>query len=91
MKYLYILLLVLLSGCTTVVPVKQTFPEAPEILFTKCPNLETIEHKKVLLSDLMRTVTKNYMKYHDCKELNEAWQQWYKDQKKIFEEINSKK
>jgi hypothetical protein len=82
---------VLLTGCSTTIPVKQKFPEAPEVLMQKCPALETIEEPKVLLSDLMKTVTRNYMKYHNCKDLAHAWQDWYKDQKKIFEEANSGK
>lgn len=91
MKYILLFCVILLSACSTTVPVKQKFPDAPEILLEGCPDLETIEQPKVLLSDLMRTVTKNYMKYHDCKNLNEAWQKWYKDQRKVFEDANSKK
>lgn len=92
MKHILLLLSVMIiSGCSTTAPVKQKFPEAPEILMQKCPDLETVEQPKVLLSELMRTVTRNYMKYHDCKNVVEGWHKWYNDQKKIFDEANSNK
>jgi biopolymer transport protein ExbB/TolQ len=43
MKYFVLSLAILLSACSTVVPVKQKFPEAPAKLMTKCPNLKTVE------------------------------------------------
>lgn len=91
MKYILLFCAILLVGCTTTKPVTQKFPEAPEILMEKCPSLETLDQPKVLISDLMRTVTRNYMKYHSCGDLVEAWQKWYSDQKKIFEDVNTKK
>lgn len=91
MKYILLFCVLLFTGCSTTVPVKQKFPAAPEILMQGCPSLDTIDEPKVLLSDLMKTVTRNYMKYHNCKNLVQAWQDWYKDQKKISEEANSGK
>ena len=90
MKTIVLLIAVLLSGCT-VVPVAQKFPDAPLILLNACPDLDTIEKDTVLLSELMKTVTKNYSKYHECKDLVKAWQDWYFEQHKIFKEVNSKK
>lgn len=91
MKYILLFCSIILTGCSATIPVKQKFPEAPEILMQKCSALETIDEPKVLLSQLMKTVTRNYMKYHNCKDLAEAWQDWYKDQKKISEDANSGK
>jgi len=91
MKYIILLCAILLSACSTVAPVKQKFPEAPDVLLKGCPDLDTIDQPKVLLSELMKTVTNNYTKYHDCRNLNDAWKKWYDEQKKIFEDANSKK
>lgn len=76
-----------LAGCSTTVPVKRTFPEVPEALLKQCSTLSTINKPEVKLSELMDTVAKNYGKYHECAAVNEAWQEWYLEQKKVFNEI----
>jgi hypothetical protein len=80
----------LLSGCATVqpVPVKQKFPEAPNILLEKCPPLDKIESETILFSEFLKVVTNNYTKYHNCAKMIEAWQQWYVEQKDISNELN---
>jgi hypothetical protein len=80
--------ILLLSGCATPVPVKQKFPEAPAMLLEKCVSLEKIEKEEVYFSEFLTTVTKNYTKYHTCAKMVEAWQEWYKDQKAISDELN---
>jgi len=80
--------IVILAGCSTVVPVKQKFPEVPNQLMEKCPPLELIEKPTVLLSELIVIITKNYMKYHDCSHNVENWQDWYVKQKQISDELN---
>lgn len=86
-----IILLSLLSlalvGCSTTVPVERTFPAVPEALLKECGQLNTINKPEVKLSELMDTVTKNYGKYHECAAVNEAWQEWYQEQKKVFNEL----
>ena len=37
-----LILLLLLAGCSTTVPVKRTFPEVPKELLTKCPELKEV-------------------------------------------------
>jgi hypothetical protein len=74
-------------GCSTTVPVKRTFPVVPEALMKECGNLATINKSEVKLSELMDTVSKNYSKYHECAAINEAWQEWYNEQKKVFDEV----
>jgi hypothetical protein len=59
MKYIVLSLVVFLSACTTIVPVKQKFPEAPAELFEKCPTLNTIEPGKTAITDLLKTVVDN--------------------------------
>lgn len=78
---------VVLVGCSTTVPVKRTFPDVPEALLKECGTLATINKPEVKLSELMDTVAKNYGKYHECAAVNEAWQDWYREQKKVFDEI----
>jgi hypothetical protein len=42
----------------------------------------------VKASDLLDTVVENYGKYNEIREKLVAWQEWYKQQKRIFEEVN---
>ena len=83
MKYL---LLILLVGCSTTVPVKRNFPEVPERLLQKCPQLEKLENE-AKLSDIAKTVTNNYTTYYECAAKDDALIEWYKIQKDIFESV----
>lgn len=85
MKILTILFsLMILSGCSTVTPVKQKFPDAPDTIMTKCPQLNKLDENSNL-SQITKTITENYTLYHECSVKNDAWIEWYKNQKKIFE------
>ena len=77
-----------LSGCATTVPVKQKFPEAPEILLVDCDKLDKIGKDKVYFSEFLKTVVGNYNKYHMCAAQNAAWKEWYTETKKIYDELN---
>ena len=83
MKYLLPLLMV---GCSTTVPVTAKFPEVPERLLQKCPQLEKLENE-AKLSDISKTVTNNYTTYYECAVKDDAWIEWYQKQKNIFEGI----
>jgi uncharacterized protein YceK len=89
MKKLLLLSVIFLSGCSTVVPVQQKFPEIPEQLTQTCKPLQTIEGTTTTLSNLMEVVAKNYATRHECAAQLEAILEWYAKQKKIFEEVNS--
>jgi hypothetical protein len=78
----------LLAGCTATVPVKQTFPPAPEALKAACSDLEIIDKPTVLLSELITVITRNYTKYHECAAQVEAWNEWYKSQKQVVDSVN---
>lgn len=78
--------LILTSGCSTTVPVTAKFPKAPERLMQQCPPLEKLENE-AKLSDIAKSVTNNYTKYHECSIQNESWIEWYKTQKQIFESV----
>jgi len=42
----------------------------------------------VKASDLLDTVVENYGRYNEIREKLITWQEWYKQQKRIFEEVN---
>ena len=86
MKYISILLLTLLIGCSTTVPVTAKFPEVPESLMKKCPQLEKLEND-AKLSDISKTITINYSTYYECAVKNDGWIEWYNIQKNIFESV----
>jgi len=81
---IFIILAFLATGCSTVVPVTVKFPEVPEQLLVKCPQLEKLEDESKL-SDITKTITKNYTTYYECAVKNDSWIEWYKIQKDIFD------
>jgi hypothetical protein len=84
MKYAVILAL-LLSGCSTVVPVAVKFPEPPaKGAMISCPNLQKL-NDNAKLSDVATTVAVNYSTYYECAVKTDAWQEWYNIQRIIFE------
>jgi hypothetical protein len=85
MKYLLILLL--LAGCSTVVPVKQKFPNATPELMKKCESLKKIEGDKVAITDMLKVIVQNYSLYYECSTKVDGWQDWYNEQKKIFDNV----
>lgn len=80
-----VLVLLLLTGCTSVVPVTQHWPEAPGLQSMQtCPNLQQLE-QTATLSGVAKTVTHNYSEYYACVVKLEAWQEWYQKQKLIHQ------
>ncbi len=79
-----LLISMLLSGCSTVVPVKAKFPEAPDMLMTKCPALAQVK-EDAKLSEIATTVANNYTQYYECAVIAKGWQEWYQIQKNIYE------
>jgi len=81
----YLLIALLLSGCSTVVPVVAKFPDAPgKGAMTGCPALQKLNND-AKLSDVANTVTVNYSTYYECAVKADAWQEWYQIQRHIFE------
>ncbi len=79
----------LLTGCSTTVPVTMKFPDAPTVLMEKCPPLQTIDKTEgVSIIDLTKNVTINYTTYYECGIKVENWIEWYNDQKKIFNKVS---
>jgi hypothetical protein len=88
MKKFILVLAMFLTACSTAVPVKQKFPEAPSKLMTKCPDLDMVANDTTSLADLLKVVVKNYSTYYQCAVVADGWQEWYQVQKIISEEAN---
>jgi hypothetical protein len=82
----YLLLTLLLAGCSTTVPVTAQFPEVPARLLERCPQLEQLKDE-AKLSDVAKTVSNNYSTYYDCAVKHDAFIEWYGVQKQLFESI----
>ena len=76
--------LAMCSGCSTVVPVSARFPEPPQYAAQPCPQLQKLNND-AKLSDVATTVTINYSTYYDCAVRNDAWIEWYRIQREIYE------
>ncbi len=87
MKYLALIFTVFLVGCSTAVPVKMKFPDVPEALMQKCEDLEQLPANTTQLSKTAESVIKNYSKYHQCRIKVDEWQEWYKANKKLYDDI----
>lgn len=86
-----ILISTLLIGCSTPVPVTVKFPEAPSTLLEPAESLTLLpEDKPTLLSDILENTTENAAKYYALREKYRGWQEWYRSQRKIFEEVQKK-
>ena len=81
-----LLIVLLLAGCSTAVPVARHFPDVPEEIRSECPTLQQTQDN-AKLSDVITIVTKNYSQYHECRAKQAAWIEWYDTQKKIFDEV----
>lgn len=82
----YLLLVLMLVGCSTTVPVTAKFPEPPKYSLQTCPQLQTLKDGSKL-SEVATTVTINYSTYYECAVKNDAWIEWYQIQKHIFESV----
>jgi hypothetical protein len=87
MKQISLILVPFLLSACLATPVKRTFPDIPEDLKTACPDLAQMDLNTNKLSEVVKTVTVNYSTYHECKIRVDAWMEWYKTQKSIFEEV----
>jgi len=86
MFVIIVLLVFVITGCSTVVPVVAKFPDAPgRLATTRCPDLQKLT-ETAKLSDVARTVTINYSTYYECAVRADAWQEWYQIQKHIYEQ-----
>jgi len=89
MKTLSLITLILLTGCSTTVPVTAKFPDAPAILSAPCSDLKKIEieNENVSIVDLHKIVVENYTTHYECSTKVDGWNEWYVEQKKNFESL----
>jgi hypothetical protein len=83
MKFALVALSIILTGCVSV-PVERSWPKAPETLQAPAPELKEVA-PNASASDVVSVVIDNYASYHEVANRLRGWQQWYIDQKKIFE------
>lgn len=77
----------LLGGCSTVVPVTQQWPDPPGKLATEsCAPLQTLQSDPKL-SQVAKTVASNYDEYWACAIKVDAWRDWYTQQKIIYQRL----
>jgi len=88
MKYILVLFLLCLTGCsTTYVPVTRHFPEPPGTdSLESCPELKKLPDD-TKLSGIASTIGDNYTTYYECAVKVDKWSEWYKVQKNIFESV----
>ena len=59
-----LLISLLLTGCATTVPVKMSFPQAPEPILKPAEELQPLDPNKTKLSDLLDNANNNYGEYN---------------------------
>ena len=72
---LSVILVLILSGCTTPPPAIKTYPLAPQKLMEKPKPLNLLPTDATLI-DVSQTITKNYMLYHQLSEQLKSLQEW---------------
>lgn len=86
MRLTILLLALSIIGCSTTVPVKPKFPEAPKYGLEQCPRLLKLNND-AKLSDVASNIIYNYSTYYECDLKNDAWIEWYRNQKRIYEDV----
>lgn len=87
MKFYPLILVSVLAGCSTTVPLQPKFPEVPQALKERCENLKKIDGDSVAITEMLKIVIQNYALYYECSTKVDGWQDWYNEQKKIYESV----
>jgi uncharacterized lipoprotein YmbA len=87
MKYIILGLALVLTACSTPVPVSQRFPDVPKALVERCESLRKIEGDKVAITEMLKVVVQNYGMYYECAAKVDGWNDWYQEQKRIYESV----
>lgn len=81
----------LLSACSTTVPVARKFPELPPVLREECKDLIKLEkadkNTPFSIIDLLGTNVENYKRGIECKIKHSAAVEWHDNQKEIFNKV----
>jgi hypothetical protein len=86
MKYIVLSLVLSLAACSTA-PVKQKFPEVPKALVERCESLKKVEGDRVAITEMLKVVVQNYGMYYECAAKVDGWNDWYLEQKRIYESV----
>jgi hypothetical protein len=86
MKYIILSLAIFLSACSTA-PVKQKFPDVPKALVERCESLKKVEGDRVAITEMLKVVIQNYGMYYECAAKVDGWNDWYLEQKRIYESV----
>lgn len=81
MRVLALIPALLLTGCLSTAP---KFPEIPDDIKQACPELREAE-KSDQMSKLLDTVVQNYGTYYECRVKVDAFIEWHKKQKEIYD------
>ena len=87
MKYIILGLAIVLTACSTPVPVRQRFPDVPKALVERCESLRKVEGDKVAITEMLKVVVQNYGMYYECAAKVDGWNDWYLEQKRIYESV----
>ena len=87
MKYIVLGLALVLVACSTPVPVSQRFPDVPKSLVERCESLKKVEGDKVAITEMLKVVVQNYGMYYECAAKVDGWNDWYQEQKRIYESV----
>ena len=90
MKYSILGLALVLAAWSTPVPVSQRFPDVPKALVERCDSLRKIEGDKVAITEMLKVVVQNYGMYYECAAKVDGWNDWYTEQKRIYESVKWK-
>lgn len=85
MKKLLICSLLVLTGCATrIAGTGPVWPSTPPELTAPVADLTPLAEGKTSFSDMLLNINENYTAYYVLKNKFELWQQWYKEQKEIY-------
>lgn len=82
-RILFLVPLLFLIGC--VPDSDNKFPDIPPSLIEACPSLKNVPENTVKLSEAIGIISENYFQYHECRAKVDLWIDWYKLQKRIYE------
>ena len=87
-RHLALVALLMLAACgEKVVPVTVKWPEAPPSLMKEPADLIPVTATKPQLSDILENANQNYSQYRVLQRQIKDWQDWYAQQKSIFESV----
>lgn len=86
-KLAAVFLVALITGCSTTAPVVMKFPDAPAALKEPADKLTPVIKENPQLSDIIENANENAGKYYELREKYRSWQEWYEQQKRIFDSV----